>query len=85
LGSKINLQNGCILGDLLGNWDMLNDQFTFLKSCGLPRQHILKEPMCIVDAKGENVLIAFNNFGLLHLGGITMSIKETWEQWFVPL
>jgi hypothetical protein len=37
----------------------------------------LKEPMCIVDAKGENVLMAFNNSRLLHLGGITMFIKET--------
>jgi len=33
--------------------------------------------MCMVDAKGENVLMAFNNYGLLHLGGITMSITET--------
>ncbi|CAK9876863.1 unnamed protein product [Sphagnum jensenii] len=36
------------------------------------------------DAKGEKVLRALSNSGLLHPGGIATSVRETGEQWDFP-
>ncbi len=41
--------------------------------------------MCAGDAKGEKVLRALSNSGLLHPGGIATSVRETGQQWFVPV
>jgi alpha,alpha-trehalase len=37
------------------------------------------------DAKGDKVLRALSNSGLLHPGGIATSVRETGQQWFVPV
>jgi hypothetical protein len=47
--------------------------------------HLKGSYVCAGDAKGEKVLRALSNSGLLHPGGIATSVRETGEQWFVPV